>query len=91
MQVELVIEEVRPPETCSFIVRTAYNYKKKVQSISRWSMEKYTKTGGAGRMHCRHSELESLRRTSEKRVPFKLSPKGQIIYMADIKGQRISF
>lgn len=33
----------------------------------------------------RHSELESLRRFSEKRMPFELRPKGQIIYMVDIK------
>lgn len=48
-------------------------------------MKLYTKIGGAGRVYLRHSELESLRRFSEKRTPFELRPKGQIIYMVDIK------
>lgn len=54
-------------------------------------MKIYTKMDGAGHVHCRHSELESLRRVSEKRVPFELRLKGQIIYMDGIKEERVSF
>ena len=51
----------------------------------------YTKIGGAGRVCLRHSELESLRRFSEKRISFELRLKGQIIYMVVIKEEKVSF
>lgn len=54
-------------------------------------MKLYTELGGAGRVYLRHSELESLRRFLEKRMPFELRLKGQIIYMVDIKEEKVSF
>lgn len=54
-------------------------------------MKLYTKRGGAGHVYLRHSELELLRRFLEKRMPFELRLKGQIIYMVDIKEEKVSF